>query len=185
MVNDTTVLSDDTIKHNSGLVPSWIDMLVPWLSSEPQKSNYTEAPKRYFCDATFASDSSKWSSGTPTVFALDTFSTNSKYMSTTTSQAITIPVSGKYLLIGRARRWSNSSSYRVLYLYLNWGATFSDWLTSRDTAAAANWASTTNLVMRVCDLKKWDYIQLFWAQESWSSLTLYADTCLLQVLQIS
>lgn len=161
------------------------ESMVPGISDEPEKENYTERPKMYRWEACYASDATKWTSWTPTVLAFDTFYGNSTYMKTATSEALTLPVSGRYLIIWSARWSSNATSYRALFIYVNWSATFHNSMWARSTVAAANWASTSNLVVCKYEWTKWDYIQLYWAQESWSDRTLSADSTFLQVTQLS
>lgn len=136
---------------------------------------------RKYCEAWLGSDGSKTSSGTPTVVPFDTFYTNDTYMSTTTSEAITIPSDWWYSINACIRFSSNSTSYRVAFLYINGSLAGAHWNFPRTAVQAANWASTAVPISYDYLAAKWDYIQIYIAQESWSTLTLPADDCFLQV----
>lgn len=138
-------------------------------------------PVRKYCEAWLWSDWSKTSSGTPTVVPFDTFYTNDTYMSTTTSEAITIPSDWWYSINACIRFSSNSTSYRAAFLYVNGSLAWANWNFPRTVVQAANGASTTVSVSYDYLATKWDYIQIYIAQESWSTLTLPADDCFLQV----
>lgn len=155
-----------------------------WKNRPLDKQEYrsTETTKQY-CFARISADQTIANSASQTKVQRASYTTNTDWMDTDNTYAITIQKSWMYMITATLSRNSNSSSYRNMQLYINGSNTIQSW-GYRNTSAAASWASTSHTLSVVYDATKDDYIEIFCAQQSGGTLDLQATYCSLQVIEL-